>query len=333
MRGFEFRLIFIFTLLWPTITTLQGAEQGLHQVYRVNIPSSAYPDKRLEGFAIKTVSSKSLISCAQECLKLFPRCKSYNYINTAGICELNSNGVSGTDSENLKEMKSALGAVFTEILEQKILFKHCSDHFKYGAKLNGLYYVQDTHHNWYPAYCDFTSEAGKAWALVLSFSYANRAKQEFTTSYFPKDDPLAEDNPNWQAYRLSRQRMESLQGASVRWRVTCNFATMALDNRDYLKARISELNLFTFDGKSKCGKVEYINVMGHNCSACTASFYQFDGQIFHHDGTATGCTFTPASGSVPSQDNFGFYDNTNTNFRCTSSNESTTSYWFGADIY
>ncbi|XP_032235037.2 uncharacterized protein LOC116616923 isoform X1 [Nematostella vectensis] len=326
---FRFFSLFLFLSLM-----VQGnTKQDMHQVYRNSIPSLAYPDKKLKGSAIKAVPSPSLVSCAQECLKLFPRCKSYNYITTSMICELNSIGVSGSLIEQLEQMEPASKTVFTQVLDQAMLFKQCSDHFKYGVTENGLYYLQDTHHNWYPVYCDFTSEAGKAWTLVLSFSYANGVKPEFSSIPFFNDSTFSEDSPNWEAYRLSKPRMESLQNASTYWRVTSDFASNAIDYTDYLRARISELDLLTFQGLNKCGKVEYINVMGHNCTGCTVPFFQENWMMLHHDSSLNSkCEFLPTNGSVESQDNFGLYQYANPNFRCTASYEATTNYWFGTKI-
>ncbi|EDO27595.1 predicted protein [Nematostella vectensis] len=328
-----FRFLSLFLFLFLSLMVQGNTKQDMHQVYRNSIPSLAYPDKKLKGSTIKAVPSPSLVSCAQECLKLFPRCKSYNYITTSMICELNSIGVSGSLIEQLEQMEPASKTVFTQVLDQTMLFKQCSDHFKYGVTQNGLYYLQDTHHNWYPVYCDFTSEAGKAWTLVLSFSYANHAMPEFFSIPFLDDGSLSEDSPNWEAYRLSKPRMEWLQQVSTHWRVTCDFEVKTIDYRDYLRARMSEMDLLTFYGSPKCGKVEYINVMGHNCTECTALFVQSSSAIFHHDSTKSfSCTFPPTAGSVSSQDNFGLYEYANSNFRCSSTSQATTNYWFGAEI-
>jgi hypothetical protein len=47
------------------------------------------------------------------------------------------------------------------------------------------------------------------------------------------------------------------------------------------------------------------------------------------DSSISSCEFVPTAGSVPSEDNFGYYDFFNTNFRCTTTPDSTTNWWFG----
>ena len=53
----------------------------------------------------------------------------------------------------------------------------------------------------------------------------------------------------------------------------------------------------------------------------------------HNDSAATHCEFNAAgTGAVSSEDNFGFYDVLNTNFRCTQGTHSNTQWWFGAHV-
>lgn len=67
-----------------------------------------------------------------------------------------------------------------------------------------------------------------------------------------------------------------------------------------------------------------------NCTAFTVYGEVFE---FHIDSWATdpvSCDFNGQDGEVHSEDNFGYYENTNPAFRCSSSPESTTQYWFGS---
>ncbi|XP_048578051.1 uncharacterized protein LOC116617049 [Nematostella vectensis] len=48
-----------------------------------------------------------------------------------------------------------------------------------GSTTNGYYQLVDNHGNTYKAYCDFNSEPGVAWTLMMSFSLTNNASLNY----------------------------------------------------------------------------------------------------------------------------------------------------------
>ena len=123
--------------------------------------------------------------------------------------------------------------------------------------------------------------------------------------------------------------MESVQKYTTLWRITCSFQTKGIDYRDYVRGKKQELDVITFQGSDICKKVEYLNIRGHNCSRCTAIFYQTDLYSLYIDSRSTYCDFDGSSGAAYSEDNFGSYIYINLAFRCTENQESTTGMWFG----
>ena len=212
----------------------------------------------------------------------------------------------------------------------------CVAHARHGGVRSGLYDICDISGNTYKVYCDLTSEPRMAWTLVMSQSYRNRDLPQLKTVLF-EDNPLNQESPRWDAYRLSLSRMNGLRSVSSHWRVTCNFHTEGLQYRDYVRARFSEFDALNFSGEGSCQKVEYLNVRGHNCTSCTAAWWQFHrkstGQnlILHHDSSLIRCEFGNTPGFATSEDNFGYYYpfTRNKKFRCTAEETSTTNHWFG----
>lgn len=84
------------------------------------------------------------------------------------------------------------------------------------------------------------------------------------------------------------------------------------------------------DQMARAKKWNSINIRGHKGIYLTVPFWQYDGQGLHTDSSRTNCQFTAAkSDAVTEEDNFGFYGNFNSNFRCTQGDQSTNQYWFG----
>jgi hypothetical protein len=75
--------------------------------------------------------------------------------------------------------------------------------------------------------------------------------------------------------------------------------------------------------------MEYINIRGHQCAECTAPWYAYKNTKAVHVLVATGCKLSLSEGSVRNGNSFGFYEKTNNKFRCTSSPNATTNFWFG----
>ncbi|XP_044170778.1 uncharacterized protein LOC122954963 [Acropora millepora] len=209
----------------------------------------------------------------------------------------------------------------------------CLDYLKRGVSKCDVYKLFDSNGNSFPAYCDFQSERGTAWTLVMSWSHAHRALAPFRSASFNVNSPVNENAFNWKMYRLSLARVRSLQSHSTHWRATCSYPIHGVDFRDYVRGNFKDFNIVDFVGAGQCKKVEFINIRGHNGMHRTARFWQKTGlEGLHIDSASRGCQFNPSSGSVHSEDNFGYYKYTNPKFRCSKDDQSTTQWWFGAHL-
>ncbi|XP_032227500.1 uncharacterized protein LOC116610933 [Nematostella vectensis] len=213
--------------------------------------------------------------------------------------------------------------------------KSCTDHMVSGhSTTNGYYQLVDNHGNTYTVYCDFNSEPGVAWTLMMSFSLANNALPQFMSTPLSHDAPVNENSPNWLAYRLPLARMKALRTQSSHWRYTCSFPYSGVDYTDYLRARLVDVDPISFVGEMICKRVEYINIRGNAAAHTTVAFWQKSPICIHHTDSSittqySGCAFSATTGSVPNEDNFGCYRTVNSKFRCTMSPSSTTQFWFG----
>ena len=178
------------------------------------------------------------------------------------------------------------------------------------------------------------SERRFAWTMVMSWSTSNRKLSAFRTVPFKYNSPQNENALNWDAYRLSLERMRFLQAHSTHWRATCSYPTHGIDFRDYLRGNFKDFNIVDYLGQGKCKKVEYINIRGHLAMHLTAPFWQVvNAYTLHTDSQSTNCQFKSAkNGAVSSEDNFGYYGSINSKFRCTQGPQSTTQWWFGAHL-
>ena len=202
-----------------------------------------------------------------------------------------------------------------------------------GSK-SGVYQLFDpTNMTVYEVFCDAVSEKGFIWTLIESFSLRNN--HEFKHKAFYKEYPVNQEAFTWSKFRLSWSRMITTAKRSTHVRATCNFNTEELKYRDYLRAKLNDIDVMRlkFDG---CKKYEFISIRGYNCSNCTAQFVQTNNWHTHTDsfwGPKKGCQFTSQStGAVKSrrgEDNFGWYQTVNPVHRCTSSDDSTTQWWLG----
>ena len=180
------------------------------------------------------------------------------------------------------------------------------------------------------------SEPGSAWTLVESFALKNKAIPAFSQRSLKINAPVLPKTPNWNRYRMSLSQMNDLKKQSTHWRVTCDFQAKPVDiYRDYAVARFRNFNVMSFEGRNVCKLMKYINIRGHQCAECTAGWHAhiahstYGGNAVHIDSSLSGCQFTPASGGTMNEDNFGLYGVTNNKFRCTSSANATTNFWFG----
>ncbi|KAK3697110.1 hypothetical protein QZH41_016917 [Actinostola sp. cb2023] len=225
-------------------------------------------------------------------------------------------------------LERSTGFVFGQLISKGP--KSCVEYLQMGGTgTNGIYGLRlDESFQTYDVYCDFTSEPGSAWTLVQSKSVG---AEKNTGLSFSVDNSINESRPNWDAYRLSLNRMEALRAVSTHWRITCNFPIAGVDYRDYVRAKFLDFDMINFKGEGSCMLTEYMDIRGHNCTSCTVPWWQGDRQpSFHTDSSDRyRCNGISIPGSFPNEDNFGWYHITNNNFSCTTDSESTTNIWIG----
>ncbi|XP_068676476.1 uncharacterized protein [Montipora foliosa] len=212
--------------------------------------------------------------------------------------------------------------------------KSCKEQIQRNRRsLSGVYQLFDAETNsLFDEYCDFTSEDGFFWSLIESFSLAN--KDEIRRKPFFKDYPVNQDNFDWNRFRLSKSRMNITAIQSSHLRVTCNFNIDGLNYTDYLRARLSEIDIINLKSIG-CKEHEYINIRGYSCYNCTTHFHQgrnFHAHIDSYNTPREECNayFPDSVAEGGGEDNFGLYDAVNPLHRCSSNGNSTTQWWVGA---
>ena len=165
---------------------------------------------------------------------------------------------------------------------------------KNGGNQSGVYELFDpANMSMYEVFCDAISEKGFVWTLIESFSFRNN--NEFADKAFYKEYPVNEEACTWTKFRLSWSRMITTAKRSTHVRATCNFNTEELKYRDYLRAKLHDIDVMRFKGRGACKKYEFISIRGYNCSNCTAQFVQTDNWHAHTDsfyGPKIRCQFT-----------------------------------------
>ena len=143
--------------------------------------------------------------------------------------------------------------------------------------------------------------------------------------------PVNDKSPNWNLYRMSFKQMNFLRAQSTHWRVTCSFQDTPDIYSDYARANFVDFDVLMFTGYDVCKKMEYVNIRGHQCVDCTATWFAVNKTLaVHVDSSFSSCQFVPSTGSLNSEDNFGFYGVSSANFRCSSNPKATTNWWFGS---
>ena len=225
-------------------------------------------------------------------------------------------------------MKSLLLCLFQGRFRPKSCVKYGQSVYK-----DGVYKIYDNGGNSFPAYCDLRSEPGIAWTLIMSWSRENRFISAFHNTPLQFNAAENENSPDWDRYCLSLERMRSLQVHSTHWRATCSYPTYGIDFTDYLRGNFKDFNIVDFLGGGECKRVEYVDIRGHNGTNLTVPFWQAKNVFMLGTDSSSGlCEFNPTVGAVSSEDNFGFYGAFNPKFRCTQADNSTTQWWFGAQL-
>lgn len=208
--------------------------------------------------------------------------------------------------------------------------RSCLDHARNGLKANGYYNIYDISSNLITVYCDMTSEAGKAWTLVVSWAKSNKDMPEFQSKKLTDDAPVDKRFPNWNRYRMSLSMINDLSAQSTHWRATCSFPTHGVDYVDYVRGKFQELDVINFRGSNICKRMEYVNILGYQCSDCDLPWWQGSGEFLHTDSGYTTCGFDASQGG--GGDHFGCNRDDNPNFRCMADVSATTNWWFGGDV-
>ena len=126
--------------------------------------------------------------------------------------------------------------------------------------------------------------------------------------------------------------MKGILSASTMWRATCSFPTYKSDiYRDYVRAQLKDIDILEYNLNAACRRVDYINIRGNKGWNITSAFWQ-GAVAFHVDSSLKLCQFNALDGSLPDEDNFGYYYTYNPAFRCTETGGSTTQLWFGGNV-
>lgn len=219
-------------------------------------------------------------------------------------------------------------------VEGPVFEKSCLDYLRMGVTKNGFYSIKGSGVT-LTVYCDFKSEPGMAWTLVMSWSYQNKNLPAFRSLPITMNSPVNDRNPNLEIYRLALTNTQALKAQSTHWRATCSFQFIHEAKtlyRDYIRGKFADFDIMTYNGQGICKKVEYVNIRGHVGYSTLARFWQVpNSYMLHIDSTAAGCAFYAGAGAVSSEDNFGFYGSpASKSFRCTNHLEATTNWWFGS---
>ena len=136
---------------------------------------------------------------------------------------------------------------------------------------------------------------------------------------------ISGDAPNWQAYLVKRPYLLWLRDHSTHWRATCWYNTDGIVYTDYLRASLKDFDIIRNvpTVKDVCWPYEYVNIRGNECVNCTArTWYKKGDYPLHIDSYyQDGCDFdgSKIDAALNFEDNFGWYDEINPKFRCTSS--------------
>ena len=222
--------------------------------------------------------------------------------------------------------------------------RSCADFMVESVKpLSGEYSIVDDNGKPFPVYCDFDSEPGFAWTMIVSFSRDNAPAV--------KDQGLLEDLPvnenalNWESYRLSASRMNSIRERSTHWRATCAFDEYGVDYRqEYIRVNLSvvEFSAYYFNGyggPTACQTIEYMNFWGSECHDCNFGLYHSSLSLpllaFDNSKLWSYCTFDLLHKQhyCGSQEAHMFSPNVNCydpRSKCQMTPSCTTQNWFGS---
>jgi hypothetical protein len=219
----------------------------------------------------------------------------------------------------------------------------CSDWYHSGARDSGIYQI-----NFYgllgngqeKVYCKFGKDSS-AWTLISSF--AKRHSPGQADKSFLKSVEFARNEPNFDLYRMSKKKMETLRDRGSRWMAATNNKIPQNDGYNIDHAVVSHLSLDILEMNQGgiCTFVESTAVrygVGNGGAKCTQCYmrwwgYNADSIHLHHDsGNHQSQCYREYLGvsydGVSSEDNFGHYVSPSTKFSGCKSASSTTQYWY-----
>ena len=168
-----------------------------------------------------------------------------------------------------------------------------------------------------------------SWTLVLSFALSNN--NILAAKPFWKDTQYNNESPQFKLYRMSLEQMKNIR--ATEWRAICMYNGTMSDRLDTVRGKFKDFNPLRNASSGHCVGVKYVNIRENYCKDCTVKFFQSSTQFLHIDNnnpkSTTICSLKDQNGAVQSEDNFGFYTHKNPKFKCSSSADSTTSWWFG----
>ena len=196
--------------------------------------------------------------------------------------------------------------------------------YKKGPRISGLHKIADENGTIVDVYCDFDSTQRATWTLVQSHV------RDMVMKSLQLDSPISPDTPSRTGYRLQKSRMETIQGDSTKWRITCEYNKTA-PLTDYIYGSINDLDILK--PITNCEKVDFIKIRDQSCSNCTVYFFQNSGFILHaYTNFKHPCDFniTASAGMscIPGE-YFGHFGCKDEMHACSSSPYATTQVWFG----
>ena len=212
---------------------------------------------------------------------------------------------------------------------------------------NGFYTIFDAENALHTVYCDFNSEWPYVWTMIESFSRKAGMKDSNVKSrlHFQRpytiDYPFNECRPDqFQGYRTSKKVISLIRNSrtTTHWRATCNFDLYAkgivktFSHQDYVRGSLCALDFSTFySSGGSCYSMEYINIRGHSCDKCTVPWYSNTAMhpSIRADQSPIRCSKMRFGNFQGAEYNWGTYNGYSNEFSCTSSDQSTTNWWFG----
>ena len=99
-----------------------------------------------------------------------------------------------------------------------------------GSRIPGIFKIFDDDMSLFDVFCDFDLNTTNAWTLVQSYNL--QQKISFRRLSFIVDNSVNAISPRWDAYRLPKLRMKSIQDDSSQFCMTCNYDTDGVVYRD-----------------------------------------------------------------------------------------------------